>query len=261
MSVVTKYGKQPLGGVSWQSDFQASRDDKNGWKGSESFKCTIEESYRLIPFEGSPCKFPGYEFMSCSGVDVENDEGGNMRITVKYSGVTENGGDDPVTSTANKTYSISITNGEEDLITHFRYKDLIAEEKKIITNYSTGKYLSLSGTPYKFQDGGDHVETAGFEVTSVLGKELVDYIGKGVTRYLLPATIWRASYTSKKAPSSTILNAVGKITSATGAPTLSNGRNWLFNGITTEQDGKVFKNTLEWQMSGPGGWDAKIYEL
>jgi hypothetical protein len=56
------------------------------------------------------------------------------------------------------------------------------------------------------------------------------------------------------------LNKMGKIDTPEGpAPALADGRNWLRNGCTQNQDGKAFRLELEWLASEREGWDSQIY--
>jgi hypothetical protein len=53
---------------------------------------------------------------------------------------------------------------------------------------------------------------------------------------------------------------MGKIDTPEGpAPALADGRNWLRNGCTQNQDGKAFRLELEWLASEREGWNSQIH--
>ena len=44
-------------------------------------------------------------------------------------------------------------------------------------------------------------------------------------------------------------------------PVLEGNRDWMLVNATQDQEGLKFRNTLEWELSDRGGWDALLYEL
>lgn len=244
-------------GIEWNSDFSASRDEKGKWTGGESFTCKLTDATRLIPAIGAPCQHPGWSFMLLSSVKVANLEGGLASVECSYGGFQD--GENPDEEEPSYTYELSISVGEDPIETHFRYKDVPAAELAIIQNLKAGK-LTETDEDYIYKNGTDHEQGQIFEITSERGRELASKIQRGIESYLQPAQIWRASFVSKNLPPASILNAVGKITSAPGAPTVSDDRNWLFLGASVTETDKIFSISYEYQLSGPGGWDTELYQ-
>jgi hypothetical protein len=205
--------------------------------------------------------------MLCSSIDVENIEGDLALVIVKYGGFQEgqessNDGDEDEFNDEDLdkyTFELGITIAEEPIETLYKYKDVSIGELTVIQNLKAGRIKPIEGIAYKYINSSDDEEAKRFEITSDLGKELVNFITKGQETFLFPGQIWRATYTSKKTPSANILNSVGKIRNAIGAPAVSNSRNWLFIGCNVIEDTKIYTITLEWQLSGEGGWDELIY--
>lgn len=249
----------PNGQIEWFNDFTANRNSDGKWTGSESFQCRLANAAMLIPVKGFPCTLPGWEFLKTTDVDVKNIEGDLALVTLRFGGVLEgdDGGDggDETLDENSYTYELGITVGDEPVEQNFHFATVSKEEKKIIQNIKIGKYEQKKDVPFTYLDSQDNE----FVIASDLGKELVGYIIIGVDTYLHPGQIWRATFTSNSLPPASILNSVGKITSAQGAPPIADDRNWLFLGINlTETDG-VFTITYEWQLSGPGGFITNLY--
>jgi hypothetical protein len=248
----------PSGQVEWNADFTATRDDKGKWTGSESFTCRLSNATALIPSNGTPCQLPGWSFMLVSSVHVANLEGDLVQVTCTYGGFQEDAGADEE-NPSSATYELGIVTNEEPIESHFRYKDVPDEDLAIIQNVKSGKYEEISDTPFSYQNIANKDDTSTYTIESDRGQELVTFLTTGVETYLYPAQIWRTTFTSKKLPTATILNKVGKITTAKGAPAVSDDRNWLFLGCNVTEQDKVYTVSHEWQLSGKGGWDEDLY--
>lgn len=253
----TIYGVQ-VGDFTWNPDFSATKNDKSMWSGSESFTCRLEDVSTLLPANNTPCTLDGWEFLLFTGCTVNNIEGGLATVTCSYGGTEEDASDfGDINDSA--TYEMGITTSEEPIESHNRYKDVDPGELQIIQNLKNGSVKQVKDTPYNFIPTSDHEKAEKFVITSDLGKELCDKIQRGIESYLNAVQIWRVSFVSNTMPSAAILNAVGKITSAVGAPALAGGRNWLFIGCNMNQKDRVYNVSYEWQLSDDGGWDADLY--
>lgn len=248
------------GSFIWNPDFSATQDEKSKWIGSETFTCRLEEVTSLLPVNGAACQLDGWGFMLFTGCKVENIEGGLATVTCNYAGTQEDTFEFEDLDDS-KTYEMGITTSQEPIMAHPKYKDVAAGEKQILQNVLNGSLKQVSGSQYDFIPMSDHDKTEKFTITSDLGKELCEKIQKGLDGYLQAGQIWRVSFVTNTMPSTNILNAVGKITSAVGAPTVANDRNWLFIGCNMNQKDRVFNVSYEWQLSGDGGWDEDLYSL
>jgi hypothetical protein len=259
MAYTPKSTIKGLKSFEWNSDYTASRDEKEKWTGSESFTCKLNDVTKLVPSTGTACQLQGWSFMKVSGVKITNIEGDLAQVTCEYGGFQD--GDDPDdTSKVKYTYELGIVTNEEPIESHPNYKDVDDEELVIIQNVKSGKYQLVAGEEYKYTNISDAGDDEEYEITSTEGRELIDFISKGVESYLAPSQIWRATFTSKKLPSASILNSVGKVTSAEGAPTISSGRNWLFLGCNVSEENKIYTISYEWMLSGAGGWSDELYD-
>lgn len=256
----------PIGQPKWTNDFKAQRDDKNTWTGSESFFCRIESIASLIPGKNAPCSHPGFSFLKVNSVEVNNYEGNIYQVTVGYKGrpyeeaeYADHPADDSYTT------ELAIVTQEEPIESHPKYKlestSLTPAESVIIRNFKSGKLVPVGegADAYKFYsiDGAKKGKT--FEVTSEHGKEILDFYAKNIESYLTSYQTWRITFTSKDLPTANILNYVGFITTAKGAPAIADNRDWLFMGCNVSQSGEVYTITYEWRLSGIGGWEPKIY--
>lgn len=245
----------------WSNDFTASRDNQNKWTGSETFTCRLADAPLLVPINGTSCRLAGWTWMISSGCEINNISGDLCEIKVNYGGFQDSDdGDDDDEDLEKFTYKLGLSLNEEPLYTNYRYKDVIANDKKIARDLINGKIEQVVGSTYDFQNTSDETKAKKYTVTSDLGKELIDNIRKGFTVYKAPATVWNASYKTKKKPKAKYLNQVGFISTALNAPALANGRNWLFIGMDVDQDvDKIYTINYQWQASGLGGWDTAIY--
>ena len=242
--------------VVFANDFTAQRNEKGKWTASESFSCPEDKVTNYIPNKGAACQKNGWKWLGVSGVKVMEPHGGIVQVVVEYGGFPEAGDTTYDGRGADEfTNELSITTVEEPLETHYNYHDVSDEEKGIIAKIKSGA-VERDGTGYTFKDADGN----SFELTSEKGKELADFIMKGVESYLRPEQIWRESIVEKKMPNGATFNKVGTIQSPKGAPTIGSDRNFLFAGCTVQQTGKkVFNVSYEYILSGKGGWDEKIY--
>jgi len=250
----------PLGQIEWNNDFTATRAETGQWTASESFTCQLSDVTRMIPKKGASCQLNGWSFLKVFSVKVSNIDGNLALVTCEFGGTQEvEKSEEEEEAEREYTYELGITTGEEPIETKFKYRDVPPEELAIIQNFRAGNLREVKDAPYTYQNSSSFEKGTELKVESELGKELIDLISKGVESYLYPGQIWRATYTSNRLPRTSVLNAVGTITSAINAPAVGHGRDWLFIGCNVVENNKVFTITLEWQLSGDGGWEPKIY--
>lgn len=273
MSIITiDYGLDK-GQLKWVQGFRASRNDKNEWKGSESFECLKSDLTSLLPLKGAPCEYPGFSFMTATEVDVENLPGGYDRVNVKYAGVGSEGDftfdDEDYEEEFDKyNYDLSITTSTEPIETHPKFRDISLEDREIIFNILNGNLTRSEAIvadelsePYKFYRKDEpQAQNNSYDISDDTDAQaLVDYILNGVLSYLRARQIWRVSYNAPGLPAANILNHVGYIATAKGAPALADDRNWLFSGVDASFQDGMCATTLEWILSESGGWDSYLY--
>lgn len=252
------------GGYTWNPDFQAKLDSKGKWTGKESYTCRLNDVTRLLPKIGAKCTLTGWTFLTMTEVEVNNIEGDLAQVTISYSSYQE-GGDFQFNDSNlnNYVYDLQIQTNEEPIQTFYKfYKDnpISSDEWSIIRKFINGTVQTVSGGDgYTFETVGGEPSEVG-SVSSDAGKKLVDYLAKGVESYYLPRQIWRVTYTTTSRPTASLLNDVGKIKTPKGSPNISTYRNWLFNGLSIQENDKVFTVTEEYILSDLGKWDSYLYE-
>jgi hypothetical protein len=247
----------PQGGPYLGNDFVVSRDNKGKWTGQDTYTGKFSTIQSTIPNIGSSCTRPGWGFLLVESFRIDNIHADLCTVSVQYNGSNTFEYDDATPDQF--TYELAITSSEEPIETHPKYRKITsvpAAEQEIIGNVKLGMLKRVSPTEYNFQDIHDNKI---YTITTALGKELVDFILKGVLTYLHARQTWRERYQDDKLPSAARLNKVGKIDNPKGAPAVSNGRNWMFAGINSSQDGKTFTIVSEWELSGDGGWYTELY--
>ena len=99
------------------------------------------------------------------------------------------------------------------------------------------------------------VDTAGWPALQI---ELYDYLRRGRETFKDPKATWTRRWVSSTRPDN--LDKVGTIEIPPGDPPPSApGRNWLSDGLRSEERGVVFDNEQVWIESGRGGWDVIHY--
>lgn len=246
------------GQIQWSDDFSASLNNKGKWEATISFSCHRGDVTRLMPKRGSACLEEGFTFLGFDSATISHEGGGICRVTCKYGGGENNAEFTFEGQDSGERAELAISTSEEPIESHSRYVSLSEEDKLNIQHLKAGR-LKATSVPGEYirKDSGSGGAKIVFEG---LAEELAEKISKGISSYLAANQIWRVTYTSRKKPSATLLNGVGKINNPAGAPMPSGGRNWLFVGAQVNEVGNGYEYTLEYRLSGPGGWDEDLYD-
>lgn len=243
----------------WSDDFTASQDKDFKWTGSETATCNLNDAPNMVPAIGSSCLMPGWTWLIVSGCTVKNIGGDLCEITVNYGGMLDK--DDNPTDESKMTTKLGVSLSDEPLFRHFRYKDIPIGEKSTIRDYINGRLETSVDNQYRLIATTEHDNGAYEQVSTALGKELLDNVRSGFTTYKVATQTWEVSFKTKKSPDPQhYLNWVGFIKVPEKAPAIANDRNWLFTGLNVEtSDDKIYSVTYTFILSGPGGWDSTIY--
>ncbi|MEY4245952.1 MAG: hypothetical protein RLZZ245_3537 [Verrucomicrobiota bacterium] len=225
-----------------QPDYSISVDREGKWTATQIFLCHRNSITKLMPRPGTP--HPEIPFIAVDNSTAQVSEGDIAEITCNYAGTDNNDND------ANKTtYSLGLSLSEEPLLSHEKFHDLDEEELEALLAIISGKEKDASGNPYKDK------------VTSSSGKKALEKIQRGQTSYYSPKVIWRQATVRKASAASADMRKIGKIDEPDGRqPSLSDDRNWLYNGATQTQEGNSYRIEREWIASDRGGWDPDIYD-
>ena len=225
-----------------QPNYSLAVDREGKWTATQVFLCHRNSITKLMPRPGTP--HPEISFISVDNASAQVSEGDIAQITCSYAG-TDNASNDP----AKTTYTLGLSLSEEPLLSHKKLRDLEADEVEALQAIISGKDKDSSGASYKDK------------VTSDLGKKALEKIQRGQTSYYSPKVTWRQATVRKASAASSDLQKIGKIDEPDGRqPSLSDGRNWLYNGVTQTQEGGSYRIEREWIASDRGGWDEDIYD-
>jgi hypothetical protein len=84
---------------------------------------------------------------------------------------------------------------------------------------------------------------------------------RGIESYLKPGQIYKRTYVSADIPIGAIIDDVGKIKIPPApAPPAPFGQNYLYLGASWKKQAGVVTIVESYQLSGPGGWEPKLYE-
>jgi hypothetical protein len=263
----TKFGL-PQGNITWNPDFTATQDDKGVWTGSVTFTCNYSDIPRLLPELRSPCQEAGWNFMQLVGITVNNNEGDTGTVSCKYSGTVSpdyefGDEEDPDITTLTDSSNMSSTVEETPIEQHPKYKDVTDKDKQLMQELKNGRFKRAEVQPEDarlFETRVDDEGVEQIEFTDELAIELADFISSGVLTYLNATPIYTYTYPSPKQPTASVLNKVGKIEpNPKGAPSVTEGRNWLMTALNFDYDGVIYTISGEFRLSGKGGWDERIY--
>lgn len=224
-----------------QPDYSLAVDREGKWTATQVFLCHRGSITKLMPRPGTP--HPEIPFISVDHASAQVSEGDLAQITCHYAG-TDNNDADP-----NKTtHTLGLSLSEEPLLSHKKFRDLAESELEALQAIISGKEKDASGAPYKDK------------VTSTLGLKALEKINRGQTSYYSPKVTWRQATVRKSSAATSDVQKIGKIDEPDGRqPALSDGRNWLYNGVTQTQEGGSYRIEREWIASDLGGWDPDIY--
>lgn len=206
--------------------------------GTVTGSCTfvVDESALVASLPKKGTAHPRNSYLKAYRSRGTSGEAGVSSFTVDYLGLTK----DPSEPRLSFQGSLS----QEPIETHPDFK------------------TEIGGTPgapkngAKFDDDGSFL---GFPSND----ESVEAKLVGVTGYLRPGAVVRVTYFTAK-PANFRFDHTGQIaTSVPGLPKdirLPEGANWLIGSPALEPFGPFNKISVDYLLSGPGGWNGKIYK-
>jgi hypothetical protein len=225
-----------------QPNYSLAVDREGKWTATQVFLCHRNSITKLMPRPGTP--HPEISFISVDNASAQVSEGDIAQITCSYAGT-----DNTDNEASKTTYSLGLSLSEEPLLSNKKFQSLDDGEVDALQAIISGKDKDAAGASYKDK------------VTSVLGKKALEKIQRGQTSYYSPKVTWRQATVRKASAASSDLQKIGKIDEPDGRqPSLSDGRNWLYNGVTQTQEGGSYRIEREWIASDRGGWDSDIYD-
>ena len=225
-----------------QPNYSLAVDREGKWTATQVFLCHRNSITKLMPRPGTP--HPEISFISVDNASAQVSEGDIAQITCSYAGT-----DNADNEASKTTYSLGLSLSEEPLLSNKKFQSLDDGEVEALQAIISGKDKDAAGASYKDK------------VTSVLGKKALEKIQRGQTSYYSPKVTWRQATVRKASAASSDLQKIGKIDEPDGRqPSLSDGRNWLYNGVTQTQEGGSYRIEREWIASDRGGWDSDIYD-
>jgi hypothetical protein len=256
--MITKRGLKP-GQLVWQADYSETTDNKGKIEASVSFECDIGSVAALRPKKGAPCLAPGANGrLKLDSSTVENIGHDRARVICKYIGGTSEEEFTFDDDSGDYRTELSISTSEEPIETHYRYRELTPADRINIAHLKAGR-MKPTENENEYLLKTDSPNGKKFTFTDEKAAELAGKIAKGIVSYLACNQTYRIQYTSSHKLSSGVLNSVGKIATPKGAPSINESRSWLFIGASANEQGDSYNITLEYRLSGPGGWDENIY--
>lgn len=200
------------------------------------YKCDWMALLQVIPrpFKSSHPDFPS---LICKTVTTSKENPGIASLTVTYAGIINNGGPgiSPTTAEDSTVTSCTVSVRQEPIETHPNFND-----------------SDFAGTP-----DSPNTTNAIFNEDGSFSKFKADSEFAGLETFLLPSVTFSVSYVSETPPAS--LAGVGSIDTPSNAPSVKAGYNWLKTGISYSRAGGYYNINEDWTLSGPKGWNSKVY--
>lgn len=251
------------------NEFRVTQKGDGSYEATDSYTAPYSSVQTILRnLIGSDHTREGWTFLRVESWTVEPNRSDLCKLVVNLSSNSNEGEFDDDTATAEDyTYELAITTSEDPIESHFRYREgqMSRDEHDTVQYVKLGsyKYNKTQSTDEDFVfdnvNGNEASQGDPRHITSGPGRELVTYVMRGVLTYLRARQIWREKWVDDKLPAAKILNKVGHIKPAKGLPTLSDDRDTLLVGLNCTQNGKRFDTVAEYEVSGRGGWDVKIY--
>jgi len=295
----TQYGPPELGDWVPQPDFQAEQSKEGGWTATQSFQIlrgsldleTFQDDFRINrPIEDLYPEIEGFwRFLGLASIPrVKHIAGGYSMITVKFAGYTGPSGsgteeDVPDVPAPVPTYSLRASMFDRNILLHPKVvaiADALDHNYDILTGLKDGRFTYYAGSGdlfgpvvcAKFIDEQSHVTWrelpggAGGQPSSGDANDFAERIFGGVHTYLCPTFIWSKTWESIHGLADEDIADLGLVDTPDGEAPFSGARpnpenrDWMLVSANQEQEGPKFRNSLEWQLSDRGGWDALLYE-
>ena len=277
----TQYGLPELGDWVPQPDFKAQQSKEGGWTATQSFQIlrssidleTFQDQFRIgRPIEDLSPEIEGFwRFLGLASIPtVEHQEGDYSMIGVKFAGFTglssQGTEDDPDEPEPTPSYTLRGSLTERDILQHPKILALAApRDGRILQLCKSGKYVYEGGeicTHPEDPEGNETFRPIPIQPTAGDALDFAIKIANGEHTYLFPTFIWRKTWDGVAGIAAADIDNLGLVDIPEGDfPVLEGNRDWMLVNATQDQEGLKFRNTLEWELSDRGGWDALLYEL
>lgn len=186
------------------------------------------------------------------GISIQRNKGGGYLTTGSYHGPSPDLPQREQNSESPATYELDTTQASKPVTVHPNIKAL--KESFGWAQLDDGTY----GFPERMPGAGTTGQGPGGARLSLRDGVSPLY---GVTEWLDVGAVWRKRYlsTSQTIPSGALRN-LGRIDIPEGpAPQAGEGRNWLRAAVRAAGIPGAWEITIEWHLSGRGGWEPALY--
>jgi hypothetical protein len=275
MSQSTLYGFAP-NELKPGPDFTAGVDSNGKWTGSQTFTCrkfdfgnasiqakiqvgnSVTQVYPELPTE--------WDFLYISSWRHEHQPGGITKVSVDYSGSSEDSPDPRDPEEKEESYSMAGSLTENDILGHPYFADISeGVERPAIVALIKGTGRRDYENPSFILVTDNYTGELVGQIDSPKGLKLYDLIfNQGKTTYLASQIEWTIQKSSTTGISDENLQLLGYIAEPEGNPPNFTDRDWLFTAATQNRTNANPKTTKTWSktytLSSPGEkWDPDLY--
>lgn len=272
-----------------QTGFAPTQNQNGGWSATRSYymladtwesQSTLDDFRRgrsIIDVDDTVS--PIYDFLKIESKQVNYEDSGTVLLTVNYTGSPDTqyggGADGPeLSDEALPIYRLEGRLRDVPILEHPKFKKLKEDnedEFNVLSRIYSGDarpYTTTAGPQAVEQnfDGQWVIVTKDDDTELVFttddGIDFYKLLQNGQTTYQATAYVWTETTEGKDKLDKTEVEDLGYIyNDPRGFPfTLPDGRDWLLTSASQEQQGELYRTTIEWMASEPEGWNEFLYK-
>ena len=189
--------------------------------------------------------------------------GGMMEVSCRFTGgwFSTFNFDNTAVVQGVTTYAMEASLAEYSIMEHEDVASFSVSDKDAIQGLIDGKYTWNTDTgKLAYQYASEPVDFSASKQPGTAAKNWCLKVVEGKATFLRPSFIWRSTQEGTTGLTDSDVSSLGKIVTPPGSPPKpSANHQWISSGATQEQQGEVYRITLEWTLSGPNGWDSLFY--
>jgi len=256
-----------------QPGFSARQSENGGWTARHEFYIkvssfsSVQSSFAngvLLSSLDPAIPEPFDDFLRVSDVEITRVEGDFYVLAVTATGSSTgqfDGGE--IGANALPTYLLAGGLTDAPFAQHPKFKALTLTERLYLGMQMQGDTL-YNDDRQSFGNWRDDTNEWIPLSAQTLSEDCIEFaklINSGESTYRKPVLTWTETTEGKDPLANDQINKLGKISSPRGSPPEPSGiRNWMLSNASQDQQGELYRTTLEWELSEEEGHNTFLYE-
>jgi hypothetical protein len=256
-----------------QPGLQISRSESGGWSATHEVIVKAEDFANLIPnfAKGTLLSIvdpdipaPFDEFLTIDTVSFTRTEGDLYVFNITCTGGTRqfDFDEDELTPAALPTYVLTGQLQDVPFSMHPKWGELESADQTLLGMLLNGllTYSLQDQILYK-TDTGDSQVAYIEQLSDADARNFAYLIQQGQSTYQRSSYTWTEETEGTAKLTEVEIGKIGQIAIPRGdPPEATDNRNWMLTNVSQSQSGTLYRTTLEWTISEPGGYDDFLYE-